>query len=75
MAISMKAARVNAELTQVEAAKIIGVAPNTISRWEKGISAPTFKYIRPIVEAYGLKSFEDIIFLPTDNAKSVKENG
>lgn len=75
MAISMRAARVNAELTQVEAAKIIGVAPNTISRWEKGISAPTFKYIRPIVEAYGLKSFEDIIFLPTDNAKSVKENG
>lgn len=70
MAISMKAARVNAELTQVEAAKIIGVAPNTISRWEKGISAPTFKYIRPIVEAYGLKSFEDIIFLPTDNANS-----
>ena len=75
MAISMRAARVNAELTQVEAAKIIGVAPNTISRWEKGISAPTFKYIRPIVEAYGLKSFEDIIFLPTDNAESVKENG
>lgn len=70
MAISMRAARVNAELTQVEAAKIIGVAPNTISRWEKGISAPTFKYIRPIVEAYGLKSFEDIIFLPTDNANS-----
>lgn len=70
MAISMRAARVNAELTQAEAAKIIGVAPNTISRWEKGISAPTFKYIRPIVEAYGLKSFEDIIFLPTDNANS-----
>lgn len=70
MAISMRAARVNAGLTQVEAAKIIGVAPNTISRWEKGISAPTFKYIRPIVEAYGLKSFEDIIFLPTDNANS-----
>ena len=70
MAISMRAARVNAELTQIEAAKIIGVAPNTISRWEKGISAPTFKYIRPIVEAYGLKSFEDIIFLPTDNANS-----
>ena len=75
MAISMKAARVNAELTQVEAAKIIGVAPNTISRWEKGISSPTVKYIRPIVEAYGLKSYEDIIFLPIDNAKSVKENG
>lgn len=75
MAISMRAARVNAELTQVEAAKIIGVAPNTISRWEKGISSPTFKYIRPIVEAYGLTSYEDIIFVPTDNAKSVKENG
>ena len=70
MAISMRAARVNAELTQAEAAKIIGVSPNTISRWEQGITSPTFKYIRPIVEAYGLKSFEDIIFLPTDNANS-----
>lgn len=70
MAISMRAARVNAELTQAEAAKIIGVSSNTISRWEKGITSPTFKYIRPIVEAYGLKSFEDIIFLPTDNANS-----
>ena len=70
MAISLRAARVNAELTQAEAAKIIGVSPNTISRWEQGITSPTFKYIRPIVEAYGLKSFEDIIFLPTDNANS-----
>ena len=70
MAISMRAARVNAELTQAEAAKIIGVSPNTISRWEQGITSPTFKYIRPIVEAYGLKSFEDIIFLPTDNVNS-----
>ena len=70
MAISMRAARVNAELTQAEAAKIIGVSPNTISRWEQGITSPTFKYIRPIVEAYGLKSFEDIIFLPPDNANS-----
>lgn len=33
--ISLKAARVNAKLTLVEAAKELGVGLSTISRWEK----------------------------------------
>ena len=34
--ISLEAARVNAEMTQLEAAEKMGVTPNTISSWEKG---------------------------------------
>lgn len=70
MAITLKAARVNVGMTQEEAAKRIGVTANTISRWELGISAPTFRYMQPICEAYGLKSYDDIIFFPKNNAKA-----
>ncbi|MBK3493480.1 helix-turn-helix transcriptional regulator [Viridibacillus sp. YIM B01967] len=33
--ISLKAARVNAELTLVDAAKRIGISPTTLIKWEK----------------------------------------
>lgn len=63
--MTLKAARVNANLTQEEAAKRIGVAPNTIYRWEAGISSPKFSYLHPICEVYGLESIDDlVIFLP-----------
>lgn len=71
MAMTLRAARVNAGLTQQEAAEKIGVTANTVSRWELGVSSPTFKYMRPICVAYGLNGYEDIIFLPRNNAKSV----
>ena len=38
--ISLAAARVNADLSQKEAAEKIGVAPVTLSRWEKGEAIP-----------------------------------
>ena len=38
--ITLKAARVNAGLTQVEAAKKLGKSPNTIILWENGTIAP-----------------------------------
>ena len=69
--MSMKAARVNAKLTQVEAAKKIGVTQNTIYRWEKGEIAPSFRHMHKICNAYNLDSCDDIIFLPEDNALSV----
>ena len=68
MAISLRAARVNAGLTQEQAAKAIGVSPNTVSRWELGISAPHYKHLSKICKVYGLKSYDDIIFLPKNNA-------
>ena len=68
MAMSLKAARVNANLTQEQAAKTIGVSTNTVSRWELGISAPHYKHLANICKAYGLTSYDEIIFLPRNNA-------
>lgn len=34
--ISLKAARINADISQQEISKILGVSPSTISRWETG---------------------------------------
>ena len=71
MAITLRAARVNVGLTQAQAAKEIGVEPNTISRWELGTSFPQGRFIDRICEVYG-RSYDDIIFLPSNSALSVK---
>lgn len=38
MAITLRAARVNAGYTQMEAANKIGVSKESISNWERGVS-------------------------------------
>ena len=40
MRITMKAARVNAKLTQKEVAEKLGVSRATVMHWEKGITFP-----------------------------------
>ena len=40
MKISLKAARVNADLTQQEAADKLGVSKHTIVNWERGRTKP-----------------------------------
>lgn len=62
MAITLKAARVNAGLNQRQAAKKIGVTKDIISNWERGKTYPTVKYLPQIEAAYGLK-YDDIIFV------------
>lgn len=63
MKLTLRAARVNAGLTQVEAGKRIGVGPDVISNWERYISFPNVLQLPKIEEAYGIK-YDDIIFLP-----------
>ena len=65
MAITLKAARVNAGMTQATAAKEIGVTADVISNWERGLSFPNVKNIMAIEKAYGIP-YADIIFLPKD---------
>lgn len=72
MAVSLRAARVNAKMTQEQAAEAIGVRQNTISRWELGTSVPSGKFIPKICKAYGMH-YDDIIFLHSDYALSVSE--
>lgn len=61
--ISMAAARVNAELTQVEVASIMHVSKQTIINWEKGKVVPGPAQFKMFCEV--CKAPTDIIFLPS----------
>lgn len=52
--ISLAAARVNAEMKQEEAAKIMGVDRSTIRRWEKGDKIPDYDETKKLAQIYGL---------------------
>ena len=65
MMVTLKAARVNAGFKQAEAAKRLNVAPETLSRWEKGKSYPSLPMINKIEKLYGV-SYADIKFLSSD---------
>lgn len=67
MKITIKAARVNKNLSQKEAASLIGVSKDTIGAWDRGKSMPNAKYIPAIEKVYGV-SYKDLIFLRTKDA-------
>jgi transcriptional regulator with XRE-family HTH domain len=68
MSITLKAARVNKELTQIEAAKLLGIAPDTLRQYEIGNTYPDVPMIQKIEKLYGV-SYNDIDFL--SNKKTV----
>lgn len=72
MKMTLKAARVNKELTQKKAANLIGVNVSTLSKWESGKSCPTNKRIPKILEVYNV-SYDELIFLPTNYTISVND--
>ena len=61
--MTLKALRVNAGYTQIEAAKALGVTPETLSNWEHAKSFPTVPQIKEIEKLYST-SYADIQFLP-----------
>lgn len=61
MQISLKAARVNAEMTQKQAAKEIGVDASTIVSWESGKTSPKVFHLQALCNLYGISM--DNIFL------------
>ena len=65
MKFSLKAARVNAGLTQDEVARSIKKSKNTIVSYEKGRSVPDIEIGKALAKLYGM-SVDDIIFLPND---------
>ena len=67
MAITLKAARVNAGLTQKEAARRLNISKGTLSSYEKYITKPDIERAQQIAELYGL-TVDGIIFLPKDCA-------
>ena len=69
MRFSLKAARVNAGLTQDFVAKAVKKSKNTIVSYEKGRSVPDIETGKALASLYGL-SVNDINFLPQDCALS-----
>lgn len=63
MEMTLKAARINVGLDQKTAAKEIGVTPETLGSWEKGLTFPSVPQIVKIENLYGL-SYADIKFMP-----------
>lgn len=55
MRISLEAARVNAKLTQEEAAKALNVSKKTISSWENGKTCPKTDKIDSICALYNIE--------------------
>ena len=68
MKVSIKALRINAELSQQEASDEIGVTVRTLQNWENNITAPTAPQLVTLCRVYGCTL--DDIFLPNKLAKS-----
>lgn len=68
--ISLAAARVNAGLTQAEAAHKIGVNLATLQNYESGKTTPKWSTVRKIEAIY--KMSVDFIFLPDTSLKAKK---
>ena len=63
MRITLKAARVNAGLTQESVAKLLNKSKNTIVSYEKGRSKPDIETGKTLAKLYGV-TVNDLIFLP-----------
>ena len=61
MAIQLKAARVNANLTQEEVAKMLGVSKNTIVNYESYKSKPSVERGKQLADMFGM-GVDDIIW-------------
>ena len=61
--MTMRAARVNANLSQKDASFALKVSNKTLSKWENAKSFPKADKIPEICELYGIP-YDDLIFLP-----------
>lgn len=67
--MTLRAARVNCNLSQKDAAQEIGVSNKTLGNWEAGTSFPKADKIQVMCDLYGI-SYDDLIFLPCDSLKA-----
>ena len=61
MRVTMKAARVNRNLNQAEAAKLLGISRKTLQNYEAGASFPDIPILKRIESVYKI-SYSDITF-------------
>lgn len=62
MKITFKALRVNADMTQDEAAKMLGITPKTLQNWESYTTFPSAQQLMKICSVYHCELTD--IFLP-----------
>lgn len=68
MKITLKALRVNADLTQEAAAKALNITVRTLQNWEGYETFPTAQQLLKICDTYNCEMGD--IFLPSTLAKS-----
>lgn len=61
MKLTLKALRVNKELSQEKAATLIGISVETLANYEKGITYPDIPVLKKIEEVYDT-SYDKINF-------------
>ena len=71
MKITLKAARVNADITLEEAAKELGITKNTLISYEKYRTLPDMAMGAAMASLYGAL-VDDLIFLPKNCALSTR---
>ncbi len=64
--ITLKAARINSNLSQKEAAEQLHISNKTLCNWENGISYPDAEQIAALCKLYGVH-YDNIIFLLNDS--------
>jgi DNA-binding XRE family transcriptional regulator len=69
MKITLKAARVNKGLTQMDVAKQLHINKGTLVNYEKYRTIPDIETAKIMADLYGV-SVNDLIFLPEDCALS-----
>ena len=63
MRLTLKALRINNNLTQLEASKKLGISESTLNNYENHKSYPDVPTIEKILKLYKV-NYDDIIFLP-----------
>ena len=63
MVITLKAARVNKNIKQEDAAKLMGISLSTLRNYEAGKTFPDVPVIKRIEKLYDVE-YKDIIFIP-----------
>lgn len=61
MMVTLKAARINAGLTQVEVAEKLGLSPTTVCSWENGTNGVKATDFKTLCDLYGCRMDEVIL--------------
>lgn len=62
MKLTLAAARVNKGLTQIEAAKLLGISPSAIASYENGRTSPTVVKLEKMAKVYEVEKENLVLF-------------